>query len=169
METKAHDHHGGHAHHHAVAHGSGPAAHHAIDPVCGMSVDPATAKHHAAHDGRDYYFCSAKCRERFVARPENFLDEAPRAAGPAQPDAIYTCPMHPEIEQVGPGTCPICGMALEPKGVPTDAGPSEDYLDMRRRFIGSAILAVPLAVMVMLRHFWPAAVEGIGGRTLDWI
>jgi Cu+-exporting ATPase len=133
-----------------------------------MTVDPGNTPHHAAHSGEDYHFCSAKCRERFAARPEIFLEGAPPAAdGPK--DAVYTCPMHPEVEQVGPGTCPLCGMALEPKAFTLSEGPSEEYLDMRRRFIVSAILTAPLAIFVMLRHFWPAAVEALGARTLDWV
>jgi len=141
----------------------------AIDPVCGMSVDPATTPHHAQYQGQDYHFCSAKCRERFEARPEIFLDGSTREAVQGPQDVIYTCPMHPEIEQVGPGTCPICGMALEPKGVAVIEGPSEEYLDMRRRFIFSAVLTAPLAVIVMLRHFWPMSVEALGARSLDWV
>ena len=140
----------------------------AIDPVCGMTVDPATTPRHARHDGIDYHFCSATCRERFEARPALFLDEKPRAAPEAATDVIYTCPMHPQIEQVGPGSCPICGMALEPKGAVLVDGPSEEYLDMRRRFVLSAILTVPLAAIVMLRHFWPMSLETLGARTLDW-
>ncbi|MBX3562675.1 MAG: heavy metal translocating P-type ATPase [Sphingomonas sp.] len=140
----------------------------AIDPVCGMSVDPATTPHHASHVGEDYYFCSAKCRERFAARPELFLDPDRRPMDSAPEDAIYTCPMHPEIEQVGPGTCPICGMALEPKAFALTEGPSEEYLDMRRRFVVSAVLTAPLAILVMLRHFWPMSVEMVGARALDW-
>jgi Cu+-exporting ATPase len=77
--------------------------------------------------------------------------------------------MHPEVEQIGPGTCPICGMALEPKTITLNDGPSEEFLDMRRRFAGSAILTAPLFVLVMLRHLWPSSVEMVGGRTLDWI
>jgi Cu+-exporting ATPase len=141
----------------------------AIDPVCGMSVDPATTTHHAEHHGQDYHFCSAKCRERFEARPEIFLDGSPREAVQGPQDVIYTCPMHPQIKQIGPGTCPICGMALEPKNAAAIEGPSEDYLDMRRRFIVSAILTCPLAILVMLRHFWPMSVETFGARTLDWV
>jgi Cu+-exporting ATPase len=133
-----------------------------------MIVDPATTPHHAHHAGRDYHFCSAECRERFVARPEIFLDEAPRPAPVDPDDVVYTCPMHPQIEQIGPGTCPICGMALEPKGVGSIDGPSEEYRDMRRRFVLSAILTAPLALIVMLRHFWPISVEAFGARTLDW-
>ena len=103
----------------------------AIDPVCGMTVDPKTAKHKAEHKGHTYYFCSAGCRTKFVATPEKYLDkvEEPAVAG-----AIYTCPMHPEIRQVGPGSCPICGMALEPVTVTAESGPNPELADMTRRF-----------------------------------
>ena len=87
----------------------------AKDPVCGMSVDPHTARHRREHGGRTFYFCSARCAEKFEAEPEAYLGPERAKARPALKDAIYTCPMHPEIEQVGPGDCPICGMALEPK------------------------------------------------------
>ena len=139
------------------------------DPVCGMSVDPRTTPHHAEHNGHTYHFCSAKCRERFELRPELYLDHAEVSSEPASHDVEYTCPMHPEIVQIGPGTCPICGMALEPKAFDPNSGPSEEYLDMRQRFVVSAALSTPLFVLVMLRHFWPATVEFIGGRTLDWV
>lgn len=86
------------------------------DPVCGMQVDPATTPHHALHDGSDYHFCSARCRERFVTEPMKFLSPAPaEPAASAPAGTVYTCPMHPQIRQIGPGTCPICGMALEPE------------------------------------------------------
>ncbi len=150
------------------AHSAPPAHAEATDPVCGMTVDPAKTPHHARHAGQDYHFCSGKCRERFVARPEIFLGGAsPPPAAAA--DAVYTCPMHPEIEQIGPGTCPLCGMALEPKAFTLSEGPSEEYIDMRRRFIVSAALTAPLAALAMLRHFWPVAVEAFGARTLDWV
>jgi len=139
-----------------------------VDPVCGMTVDPAKTPHHAHHAGQDYHFCSAKCRERFEARPEVFLGESPPPTPQGSKDVIFTCPMHPQIEQIGPGTCPICGMTLEPKEVTLLDGPSDEYLDMRRRFIISTILTVPLAVVVMVRHFWPMSVEALGSRTLDW-
>lgn len=139
------------------------------DPVCGMMVDPQTTPHRAEHEGVSYHFCSAKCRERFELRPELYLESTKEAAAPASSDVEYTCPMHPEIVQIGPGTCPICGMALEPKAFDPNAGPSEEYLDMRRRFVVSATLSAPLFVLVMLRHFWPTTVEFIGGRTLDWV
>ncbi len=154
----------GKAHHHPAS-GSGTV----VDPVCGMTVDPATTPHHASHAGLDYHFCSAKCRERFLARPELFIGDAPRPEPEGSKDIVYTCPMHPEIEQIGPGTCPICGMALEPKGAAILDGPSEESLDMRRRFIVSAILTVPLAIVAMGRHFFPAWFEFAGARTLDWI
>src|SRR3546814_1116242 len=108
-----------------------------------------------------YYFCSAKGRERFEARPEIFLGDAPAVVPQGSKDLIYTCPMHPEIEQVGPGTCPICGMALEPKGAALPEGPSKEYLDMRRRFVVSALLSVPLVLVAMLRHLW----MGFGARS----
>jgi Cu+-exporting ATPase len=158
----AHDH-GHHRHPHQAA-----AAGAAVDPVCGMTVDPAATVHHAEHAGSEYHFCSARCLERFVARPEIFLGAEPAPAPTGAEDAVYTCPMHPEIEQIGPGTCPLCGMALEPKGVPVSDGPSEEYVDMRRRFALSALLTAPLFVMVMLRHFWPGPLEGLSHRGLDW-
>ena len=96
------------------------------DPVCGMTVDPATAKHKAEHAGAAYYFCSAGCREKFVAEPERYLDtegaladrghrEGLQRENPAPSSTVYTCPMHPQIRQDHPGNCPICGMALEPE------------------------------------------------------
>ena len=145
-----------------------PADNVATDPVCGMSVTVETAKHTAEHDGRSFNFCSGGCREKFLARPEVFLDPALKAAPKGAEDDIYTCPMHPEIEQVGPGTCPICGMALEPKGIPLTEGPSEEYLDFRRRFWVGAVLTVPLAIVAMGRHFAPDAFAIISASWLDW-
>ena len=127
-------------------------AHLAKDPVCGMSVDPHTAKYRREHGGRTYYFCAAGCAEKFEAAPQAYLGPERAQAKPAPADAIYTCPMHPEIEQVGPGFCPICGMALEPKTVTVEEGPSAEYLDMRRRFWVSVVLALPLLVWVMGDH-----------------
>jgi P-type Cu+ transporter len=91
-------------HDHAKASGPG------TDPVCGMTVDPRTARH-AEYQGATYYFCSEACRSKFLTDPKRYLAPAPKAASD---DQIYTCPMHPQIRQVGPGFCPICGMALEP-------------------------------------------------------
>src|SRR5688572_17635565 len=99
-----------HGHHHGVA-----APHSVLDPVCGMTVDPHTAKHRHQYQGRSYYFCSAGCRAKFAADPDKYLEKDKRAAEPVPEGTIYTCPMHPEVRQVGPGSCPICGMALEPE------------------------------------------------------
>ena len=137
--TGRHD--GTHAHHHRGCCGghaeraAKPDAR-ATDPVCGMTVDPATSKHRAEHEGRTFHFCSAGCRTKFVADPARYLHpKRPEAAepAPARPDAIYTCPMHPQVRRVGPGTCPICGMALEPEVATEDTGPNPELVDFTRR------------------------------------
>jgi P-type Cu+ transporter len=128
----------------------------AIDPVCGMTVKIEGARHTHRHDTGMYYFCSARCLEKFIADPERFLDLAAQARAAeieakARPQGtLYTCPMHPEVVQVGPGNCPKCGMALEPKGVPpADAGPNPELVDFTHRlWIGTA-LAVPILVIAM--------------------
>ncbi len=123
----------------------------AIDPVCGMSVDPHTAKHRLAYKGQDYFFCSNRCRERFAAEPGKFLQ--PKAAEPAAPaGSIYTCPMHPEVTQVGPGACPICGMALEPEQVSLDQARDPELIDMTRRFWIALALTIPVFVLEMGGH-----------------
>jgi Cu+-exporting ATPase len=126
-------------------------AHTATDPVCGMSVDPHTAKHRADHHGHPYYFCSAGCRTKFVADPLKYLGE--RAPEPAIEGAVYTCPMHPQIRQEGPGACPICGMALEPEMVTAESGPNPELADMTRRFWVGLALAAPIMVLDMGAHF----------------
>ena len=88
------------------------------DPVCGMSVDPAATAHVATHAGVHHYFCSAGCLAKFNADPVRFAGDAPRATEPAPEGAVWTCPMHPEVQRPGPGSCPICGMALEPMNRP---------------------------------------------------
>ena len=123
------------------------------DPVCGMTVDPATAKHHSEHAGKTWYFCAARCREKFEADPEQYLGERPEPAA-AIPGAIYTCPMHPEVRQQGPGDCPICGMALEPEEVTADTGPSAELLDMTRRFWIGLVLTLPVFVLEMGSHLF---------------
>jgi P-type Cu+ transporter len=123
----------------------------AIDPVCGMRVDPVTAKHRFSYRGQDYFFCSERCRTRFEAEPEKFLSPAkPQPAAPA--GTIYTCPMHPEVRQVGPGNCPICGMALEPDRVSLDDAPNPELADMTRRFWIALALTLPVFVIEMGRH-----------------
>src|SRR3546814_17930521 len=105
----------------------------AIDPVCGMTVDPATTPHHAPHDGTDYHFCSAGCRTKFLADPQRYLhpDQA-EPLPPPPPGTRHTCPMHPEIVQDGPGPCPICGMALEPEMPSLDTGENPERTGMGR-------------------------------------
>ncbi|WP_295556941.1 heavy metal translocating P-type ATPase [uncultured Hyphomicrobium sp.] len=123
------------------------------DPVCGMTVDPHTAKHRATHNGKPYYFCAARCREKFLADPAAYL--APEQAKPETappPGTIYTCPMHPEIRQVGPGSCPICGMALEPEVATADAAPNPELADMTRRLWIAAALTLPVFALEMGGH-----------------
>ena len=103
-------------------HPTAPSEATAVDPVCGMTVDVATAKHTHNHHGVRHYFCNLHCRERFIADPARYLHPRAAAASPEPAGTLYTCPMHPEIVQQGPGICPICGMALEPTGVPAGSG-----------------------------------------------
>ncbi len=141
----------GHDHHHC-SHAAPHAAQGdiATDPVCGMSVTIAGAKHTAEHRGEPYYFCSAGCRQKFVADPSHYLTGAHRKAQEDVPEgAIYTCPMHPEVRQIGPGSCPICGMALEPETVSLHEGPDPELTDMRRRFWWSALFTIPLFLYAM--------------------
>jgi Cu+-exporting ATPase len=123
-----------------------------LDPVCGMKVDPATSKHRFDYRGETFHFCSASCRTKFAADPVSYLekDSKPKAAVPE--GAIYTCPMHPEIRQVGPGSCPICGMALEPEVASLDDAPNPELADMTRRFWIGLALAVPAVVLEMGGH-----------------
>ncbi|WP_354241188.1 heavy metal translocating P-type ATPase [Bradyrhizobium sp. LA2.1] len=142
--------HGDHAQHHAHDHGA--AATTVLDPVCGMTVDPAASKHHHTHHGETFHFCSAGCRTKFAADPAKYLarEKAPEPEMPA--GTIYTCPMHPEIRQVGPGSCPICGMALEPEVASLDTGPNPELADMTRRFWIGGALALPAVVLEMGGH-----------------
>ncbi|AZO64761.1 MULTISPECIES: heavy metal translocating P-type ATPase [unclassified Mesorhizobium] len=121
----------------------------ATDPVCGMRVDRATAKHFSRHEGQGFYFCSAGCKVKFDAEPAKYLGDKPEPQ--AMPKGTqYTCPMHPEIVRDKPGACPICGMALEPMGVPSgDEGPNPELVDFTRRFWVSAVLSVPLLIFAM--------------------
>ncbi|HEX5562830.1 MAG TPA: heavy metal translocating P-type ATPase [Nocardioidaceae bacterium] len=126
------------------------------DPVCGMDVDPATAEHRAVHDGRTYHFCSAHCRGRFEAAPDTCLDPLAAEAEDHHADAAgWTCPMHPEVRRTGPGSCPICGMALEPVTVTADTGPSPELADMTRRLWVALALAVPVLALAMGRDLFP--------------
>jgi len=143
-----------HSHQRGPNHSHGaPTAGSAKDPVCGMSVDPATAKHKAEFAGKTYYFCCAGCREKFLAEPRRYVGETPVEAAPSAPaGAIYTCPMHPQIRQAGPGSCPICGMALEPETPAVETGPNPELVDMTRRFWVAVALAIPVAALEMAGH-----------------
>jgi len=159
----------------------------AIDPVCGMTVDPATAKGGSLeHAGTTYHFCNPRCAEKFRAEPARYLASAPGAAhghhgahappAPAPPPGVdlsqleHTCPMHPEIVQRGPGSCPICGMALEPKTVQREEGPSPELVDMQRRFWLSLVLTLPLVALAMLEMGPLASLRHeLGPRLFAWI
>jgi P-type Cu+ transporter len=123
----------------------------ARDPVCGMQVDPATSQHRFDYRGETYYFCSAGCRTKFAADPKAYLGNSkPKAEAPK--GTIYTCPMHPQIRQVGPGSCPICGMALEPEVASLDTPPNPELADMTRRFWVGLVLALPPFTLEMGGH-----------------
>jgi Cu+-exporting ATPase len=118
-----------------------------------MTVDPHKTTHRYVHHGRTFYFCSAGCLQRFSADPEKYLK--PKSADMLRPvpaGTIYTCPMHPEIRQTGPGSCPICGMALEPLVSTAETGPNPELIDMTRRFWFGAVLSVPVIALEMGGH-----------------
>jgi Cu+-exporting ATPase len=134
-----------------------------------MRVDPATAKHSAEFAGQTYYFCCGGCRDKFLAAPQRYLGEAPGEAAPSPAAATtYTCPMHPEIRQAGPGSCPICGMALEPETPAAEIGPNPELVDMTRRFWAAVALAVPVAFLDMVAPMTSLGAV-VGGQALNWI
>ncbi len=136
-----------------------------VDPVCGMQVDPATTAHHATHAGEAFHFCSARCRERFVADPAKYL--APKAEAPADVPAgtMYTCPMHPEVRQLGPGTCPICGMALEPEMPGLDEEENPELRDFSRRFWWTLPLTLVVLGLAMFGQYLPT----LAVATRTWV
>ncbi|WP_371349392.1 heavy metal translocating P-type ATPase [Ancylobacter sp. IITR112] len=151
--------HAGHHRHDHAGHRhmeAGPASAQMVeDPVCGMAVNPATAGFQSEHRGKSYFFCSAKCHDRFEANPSAYAAGAmatPPAAKEQPTDVIYTCPMHPRIRQVGPGNCPICGMTLEPEVATGETGPSAELVDMTRRFWIGLALALPVLALEMGGH-----------------
>src|SRR3954464_6555719 len=168
------------------------------DPVCGMDVDPATSERHLERDGHDYYFCSAGCHATFEAQPQAYLAGPARHAGSGHdpdahdPDAHdhtahprrerssdaadaglevaeWTCPMHPEIRRPGPGTCPICGMALEPVTVTAGSGPNPELTDITRRFWVGVALSIPVFLLGMGGDLFPALHEVISARASNWV
>ncbi len=164
-----------HSHHGDTAQANHPGRHHheqpdsigmAKDPVCGMAVDPHVTPHRHVHTGHTYYFCSTGCRSKFEADPARYLGDKSAPAAPK--DAIYTCPMHPEIRQVGPGSCPICGMALEPVELTAEAGPSPELADMRRRFWIGLALTLPVVVLEMGGHLTNLHML-LGQQTSNWL
>jgi P-type Cu+ transporter len=122
-----------------------------IDPVCGMKVNPDTSKHRFEHERTLFHFCSAGCRTKFAADPHKFLAPQPQAPE-APPGTTYTCPMHPDVRQIGPGSCPICGMALEPVLMTAEAPPNEELRDMTRRFWIGLGLTLPVFILEMGGH-----------------
>jgi len=130
--------------------GSNQAVH---DPVCGMTINPNTSRHRYEFKGQNYYFCSAGCRAKFTADPRKYLAGLQTSKTEAAPEgAIYTCPMHPQIRQLGPGSCPICGMALEPEVVSAQPARNPEIVDMTRRFWVGLVLAIPVLALEMGGH-----------------
>ena len=167
-----HEEHGSHQHagDHEVL--SGPAAEDATtvrDPVCGMMVDPHTTPHRHSYQGHPYYFCSAGCLKKFSAEPARYSAKEQIAPSTAMAEGmIYTCPMHPQIRQVGPGACPICGMALEPELVSAEAGPNVELVDMSRRFWIGLILTLPVVALEMGGHLTNLHML-LGQKTSNWL
>src|SRR5688572_17710428 len=118
------------------------------DPICGMTFPPEKAAAHVVRDGKTIYFCHDACRQRFESK----------SPAPPPRSGKYTCPMHPEIVQDGPGSCPKCGMALEPMTASLDEGPDPELIDMARRLWVSAFLTSPLFAVSMA--------EMVSGRML---
>ena len=138
------------------------------DPVCAMSVDPATTPHVATYAGAHHYFCSAGCLTKFNADPVRYTGDAPRPTEPAPEGAVWTCPMHPEVQRPGPGSCPICGMALEPMTPTLSDGPSPEFADMKRRFIIGLVLTLPVVALEMGGHFLGLG-RLIGPQASNWL
>jgi Cu+-exporting ATPase len=134
-----------------------------------MTVDPVKTPHHAEHEGHGVHFCSAGCRTKFVADPGKYAAGAQRPVDPpAPPGTIYTCPMHPEIRQLGPGSCPICGMGLEPELVTAETGPNPELVDFTRRFWVGMVLALPVFALEMGGHLTGLMMR-LSGQTSGWI
>jgi P-type Cu+ transporter len=158
-EHAPHGHHHSHHQKETVSHGDMTATPEGefVDPVCGMSVAAETAAGKYDFEGETYYFCSNNCLNKFRQNPRNFLEAKKEEKLEAESQGVeFTCPMHPEIVQIGPGSCPICGMALEPKVLTLDDQPDPEYIDMKRRFLVSAVLTIPvfaLAMAEMLPNF----------------
>ena len=140
-----------------------------VDPVCGMAVERATAEYLSSHSGSRLYFCSSRCKDKFDAAPEQYLKAKP-IPEPMPAGTIYTCPMHPQIEMVGPGDCPICGMALEPRDVrQADEGPNPELVDFLRRFWIGLALTVPVVLLAMGGYVGMPIRSWTGERAAHWL
>jgi Cu+-exporting ATPase len=156
----------GHDSHHTACAATGIA----IDPVCGMQVDALTSTHRFDQRGQTFHFCSARCREKFGADPDSYLRPSAQSAPAAPEDAIFTCPMHPEVRQQGPGSCPICGMALEPLVATAEAPANHELIDMTRRFWIGLVLALPVFALEMGGHLpWLDLHQIVPERLSAWI
>jgi Cu+-exporting ATPase len=162
IEAIMNEHHGHQHHSHAPAAAGLADDGQAVDPVCGMTVSPTT-KHRVTHDGHEYLFCNPRCAEKFRVDPARYLQpaEVAPAAPAAAPGAVYTCPMHPEVRQIGPGSCPICGMALEPATITAEAGPDPELRDMTRRFWLALAFTAPLFAIVMIDMLFDRAISEV--------
>ncbi|WP_156842796.1 heavy metal translocating P-type ATPase [Novosphingobium aquimarinum] len=140
-----------------------------LDPVCGMRVDPAATAHHVDEAGQTYHFCSGGCRTRFLADPARYLEPQGGETAQAPAGSVWTCPMHPEIRQDHPGACPICGMALEPAVAEMTSGPSAELTDMTRRFWIALVLALPVFILEMGSHLFPALHHLVPMRISVWV
>ena len=164
-----------HAHHHHAHDQAGddrgsPVAETVTDPVCGMRVDPATSTHRADYHGETFHFCGGGCKAKFEADPARYLaDNGANAVSAAPEGAVFTCPMHPEIRQIGPGSCQICGMALEPLVVTAEVGPNPELADMTRRFRIGLALALPVFLLEMGGHLFPAVHHLVPPVASAWI
>ena len=139
------------------------------DPVCGMLVEPGTAAARVEHGGRTWLFCSARCAERFRAEPARWTGPAPSPAAAPEPGGTWVCPMHPEVVGAGPGACPLCGMALEPRTPGLDDAPDPELIDMRRRLGASLALSVPLLALAMGDMLPGMPVHHTLGAALPWL
>ena len=184
-----------HTHHHHSPASAPPTPERVLDPVCGMKVDPAQARGgQSVYRGTTYSFCNPKCKTKFDADPEHYVkpepDQSAADMGPscchghghtsakppapvaasADAGAIYTCPMHPEVRQVGPGTCPECGMALEPEQPTLEETENPELVDMTRRFFLSAALTLPLFLLAMSEMLPGEPLQhALGARLIGWL
>jgi len=177
-ERQEHQHTSGHPRSQHPGHERGRRSPAVVDPVCGMHVDPHNAAGGSAqHAGLTYWFCSPRCREAFLEDPDRYVsaphppssDAAQTGTRPLADDRIYTCPMHPEVRQRGPGPCPKCGMALEPAAPSAEDEPNAELADMTRRFWISLALTVPLVALAMGEMLVPYIAEHLGAAPRLWI